>query len=234
MARTSLSWDDDTLCCWVQSSRWISREMMWCKLQAFPCCYAFIREHICSICDQCSSMECSELNNILFGHVMATTIHSEVMEKRGHLSKNRERITGWYYMKGIRYVLIMTWLYHTSRFFQICRTTFLFLHNTGIKKYYTVTRAYVKNGLEAVSHGNKNRLPSHAFATSVKLWPSLPTMWRHTIQLPARILGYDLQLLPSQTSKHSVWDSYVKSYATLTFRLAEHFVRYGANTNHTW
>ena len=66
-----------------------------CKLfNGKPCCYAFTRENICSIRDQCSSMECSELNNILFGHVMATTIHYEVMEKRGHPSKNRERVTG--------------------------------------------------------------------------------------------------------------------------------------------
>ena len=33
----------------------------------------FSKDHFCLICNQCTSLECPALNNILFRHVMATT-----------------------------------------------------------------------------------------------------------------------------------------------------------------
>ena len=56
------------------------------------CCYAFTREHITSIRDQCSSFKRHDLQNILFGHVMATVKASDIVENRGHDTKNRERM----------------------------------------------------------------------------------------------------------------------------------------------
>ena len=64
------------------------------------CCYAFTREHISSIRDQCSSFERHDLQNILFGHVMATINPSEIVENRGHETKNRERIAANFLHEG--------------------------------------------------------------------------------------------------------------------------------------
>lgn len=54
------------------------------------CSSAFTREHI-SIRGQCSAMTRPELQNVLFGHVMATVRTNSTMERRGHASKERER-----------------------------------------------------------------------------------------------------------------------------------------------
>ena len=71
-----------------------------CKLfDGRQCCYAFSREHICSIRDQCSSLDRSALNNILFGH-MATVRSSEKAESRGHLTKEREKIASFFFHEG--------------------------------------------------------------------------------------------------------------------------------------
>lgn len=105
---------------------------------------------------------------------------------------------------------------------------FLFLHKIGIKKYVTVRKAYLMNGLEQISHGNKSRLPSHGFTTEdlQQITKYLNNYAEeHAVLLPGRIPGFkrsDLQLLPTQTTKRSVWMSYVKSCATLTFRLASY------------
>ena len=42
------------------------------------CSSGFSKDHYCLICDQCTSFECPALNNILFGHAMATTITNEL------------------------------------------------------------------------------------------------------------------------------------------------------------
>ena len=111
---------------------------------------------------------------------------------------------------------------------QVCKKTYLFIHNIGEKKYTTVKQSYLKNGLDPIVHLNTNTLPHHAFTTQ-----ELQQITRfisnyaesNAILLPGRIPGYkrcDLQLLPTQCTKRSIWDSYVKACATLTFRMASY------------
>ena len=67
---------------------------MGCGCRYFDGCEyssAFTREHISSIRDQCSTMTRSDLQNVLFGHVMATVRTSTTVENRGCPSKERER-----------------------------------------------------------------------------------------------------------------------------------------------
>ena len=67
-----------------------------------PCFTAFTREHICSIRDQCSSLDRHDRYNILFGHVMATIRASSTVQSRGHQTKDRSRVSGDYLHEGMR------------------------------------------------------------------------------------------------------------------------------------
>lgn len=89
-------------------------------------------------------------------------------------------------------------------------------------------KAYVKNGLQPIQHGNRFRLPSHAFTThDLNSITSFLTNYAEDngILLPGRIPGFkrsDLVLLPTSNTKKSIWQCYVKSCGTLTFLLASY------------
>ena len=73
---------------------------------------------------------------------------------------------------------------------------------------------------------NTNKCPHHGFTT-----PELKCIVNflrnyaeeNAVLLPGRIPGFkrfDLQLLPTNTTKRGVWEHYIMSCATLTFRVA--------------
>ena len=105
---------------------------------------------------------------------------------------------------------------------------FLFLHSIGCRRYNNLKKWYLTNGLEPVTHGNSFHVPRHAFTTEdLRNVTNFLTNYaeKNAIPLPGRIPGYkrcDLQLLPTHTTKHSVWELYIKSSATLTFKLASY------------
>ena len=94
--------------------------------------------------------------------------------------------------------------------------------------YQRAKKEYLENGLQPIGHGNIKRLPSHGFTTDdLQIITSFLTNYSeaNAILLPGRIPGYkraDVQLLPTHTTKHSVWKSYLKACATLTFKLASY------------
>ena len=104
---------------------------------------------------------------------------------------------------------------------------FFFLH-VGCKRYNAVKKAYVTNGLEPIIHGNTFHLPSHAFTTKdLQNITFFLTNYaeEHGILLPGRIPSFkrcDLLLFPTQSTKKSIWECYIKASATLTFRLASY------------
>ena len=193
-----------------------------CKLfNGQPCYTAFSRDHFCSIRDQYSSLSHLELQNILFGHVMATIRTNKTIDHRGHQPKGRERNSTIYFHEGQKVLCDTSYTNYTI-------TPYMFLHNIGVKKYETVKRAYIQNGLEPITHGNKFCLPKHAFTThDIRQVSTFLSNYAetHTILLPGRILGYkrsDIQLLPTQLTKNKIWKSYIQSCGTLTFRLASY------------
>ena len=105
---------------------------------------------------------------------------------------------------------------------------FLFLHNIGVKKYDTVKKAYYRNGLQPIIHGNKFCLPAHGFTTQdlnqILIFLSNYAE-ANAILFPGRIPGYkryDLQLLPTHSTKYAIWESYIKACGTLTLKLASY------------
>lgn len=94
--------------------------------------------------------------------------------------------------------------------------------------YQRAKDQYLTNGLPPISHGNAKRLPSHGFATvDIRQVTTFLTNYSqaNAILLPGRVAMHkrsDVQLLPTHTTKNSVWNSYVKACGTLTFKLASY------------
>ena len=111
---------------------------------------------------------------------------------------------------------------------QICLNTFLFLHGIGKRRYDAVRTYYLSNGIEERIHGNTNHLPHNGLSTD-ELRSIVSFLQNYAeenaILLPGRIPGYkrtDLQLLPTSTTKRQVWEYYIQSCATLTFRVTSY------------
>ena len=97
---------------------------------------------------------------------------------------------------------------------KVCRATFLFLHGVGTKMFKALRRHCRENGPVPRVHGNTKHLPANALTfTDVQRVVSFIENYAedHAILLPGRRPGYkrtDLKLLPSATTKVSVWRLY--------------------------
>ena len=96
----------------------------------------------------------------------------------------------------------------------------------GRWRYEAIRKSCLSEGVQERVHGNSNHLPHNGFTTA-ELQSIVMFLQNYAeenaILLPGRIPGYkrtDLQLLPTSTTKREVWECYVKSCATLTFRMA--------------
>ena len=105
---------------------------------------------------------------------------------------------------------------------KVCRKTFVFIHTISEKRLKNLKSSLARNGLSPRTHGNTRRLPANtiSYADTQRVVQFVTTYAEaHAILLPGRIPGYkrtDLQLLPSSTTKRSVWLLYSTSLATLT------------------
>ena len=95
---------------------------------------------------------------------------------------------------------------------KVCKNTFLFLHGIGEMRLKNLIKHFKQNGVTGRTHKNTRCRPHHAL--------NLPTVEsivtfivnysvQHSLALPGRIPGYsctDIQLLPSFTSKKSIWE----------------------------
>ena len=175
------------------------------------CSSRYSYDHISSIRDQCSSCERSQLTNLLFGHVMATVRTSKTTIKVRRQSTDRQRNTTTFLHEGEK-VRHYEW----------------YKYNKNLFLSHSFQISYIKNGLQPITHGNTFHLPSHAFTTEdLQKITSFLTNYaeEHGILLPGRIPGFkrcDLLLLPTHSTKKSIWQCYVKSSATLPFRLASY------------
>ena len=134
--------------------------------------------------------------------------------------------------------------FHTQTSKQICRTTFYFLHNISRKRLTAIKIYLSKNGLKTKVrktniltsqtifffrvHGNKHRQQAHAL-TRADVTRAVQFIGNyakdHGILLPGRIPGYrrcDLQLLPSNTTKKSVWELYVAATESVQIRVSSY------------
>ena len=99
----------------------------------------------------------------------------------------------------------------------ICRKMFMFIHGVSKKRLYIIACSFHKHGIAPRVHGNTKHLPVNTLSLQsvehvVRLL--LNYVERHGLLLPGRIPGYsrsDIKLLPSSTSKRSIWKLYFES-----------------------
>ena len=102
------------------------------------------------------------------------------------------------------------------------------MHGIQKDRFKALQKSYRIQGIEARLHGNLNRLPFHGFTTEEigRITTFLDNFSEcHAIILPGRIPGYknwDVQLLPTQMTKKSVWLDFVYAHATLSARIASY------------
>ena len=190
-----------------------------CSIVPGGCCQQFAPAHFEQMRSLCAALSRAELDLILMGQIMSLTNNSELtVNFMSHRHKRQERVHSnmTYFHQGLK----------------VCRATFLFLHGIGTKMFKTLRMHCKENGLVPRVHGNTKRLPANAltFADVQRVVAFVQNYAEdHAILLPGRIPGYkrtDLQLLPSSTTKLSVWrlytaatadDSSCKSVAYSTF-----------------
>ena len=96
----------------------------------------------------------------------------------------------------------------------ICLATFLFLHGIGKKRYRNLIKHYKLNGVSARMHGNSKRKPWNAahFDDKERAVTFITNYAEvHALPLPGRMprfKDYNIMLLPSETTKASVYREY--------------------------
>ena len=171
----------------------------------------------------CEGLNHSSLDYGIMGQVIANTTMSSLSLVLGTTTTARKKCHTKFYHRGIsvhNITMVITMINNTFR--QICLNSFLFLNCMGRWQYEAITKNCLSEGIQERVHGNSNHLPHNGFTTAELR--SIVTFLRNYAEENAILLpGYkrtDLQLLPTSTTKCEVWESYVKSCATLTFRMA--------------
>ena len=147
-----------------------------------PCSRMFSREHYQTVRGDAAALSWNELNMTVMGEIMAPTMGSH------------------------KYTTIFQ---HRGR--RICRSTFLFLHGLGKRKFELIKAHYCSSGLVPRIHGNTGHTPAHALIMD-DVRNIMKFITQHAeanaILLPGRIPGYkrsDIQILPSSTTKKAIW-----------------------------
>ena len=161
------------------------------------CSLQFSIDHISDVRSYCASLSRTELDMVLLGQIMAL---SDITINPQYSLLNQKRVHTTYIHLGK----------------QICLTTFR-LHGVGRSRMENLMTHFQVYGLVPRTHGNLKRLPKHTLSFSLIEYV-VKFLVNHAesnaILLPGCIPGYretDIKLLPSSTSKRSIWRLYHES-----------------------
>ena len=91
----------------------------------------------------------NDLDMIVMGHLQQSRANSSsTMKTKHHSAKDRSRASMKYCLFGK----------------QVCRNTFLFAFNMGIKQYKNLCKHYDENGFVPRVHGNVGKRPSNSYS----------------------------------------------------------------------
>ena len=157
-----------------------------------PCSTLFSEDHYADLIAQATFLTHEQLDLVILGSIMAT-LHNE------------EECRSWSRHKPAkRQKMMMTYMHHG---YNLCKTTYNFLHGVGNHRVKAIRKSYLQNGLTPRVHGNAGRIPHNALTYTqinnvVKFIINYAE--QHAILLPGRIPSHkrdDLKLLPSSDSK---------------------------------
>lgn len=111
---------------------------------------------------------------------------------------------------------------------RICRDFFMYLHGIGKDKLTALIKAYKLNGVEPRNHKNSKKAPAHAllFRDTRNIVDFIINYAEvHSIQLPGRTPTHwksdDVKLLPTNCTKKTVYDEYVKAATNGNYRVVK-------------
>ena len=130
-----------------------------------------------------------ELDLVVMGQVMAGCFLAETFHKR-----ERSRSFTVFYHNGTR----------------ICQKTFLFLHTMGYGHFKAIKASFMANGVVARVHGNKGKSRRKDRLTLQQI--------EDVVQFVPGYKNSDVKLLPSSTTKHSIWEVYLQVAANSLMR----------------
>ena len=171
----------------------------------------FSMKHFLLTRGNAQQMHRKELDMAIMGQIMAFTFCSEVPQnstKHRHQLKKRERNTSLFFHNGI----------------QVCKQTFLFLHDIGDYRLRAIRAHYIVHGLVPRTHGHTGRTAPNALVLEdVKgiITFVMQYVESNGVLLPGRVPGYkrdDVKLLPSNCTKRAVWMLYQDSTSSLSLR----------------
>lgn len=175
------------------------------------CATNFSMKHFLLTRGNAQQMHRKELDMAIMGQVMAFTFCSEVPQnstKHRHQLKKRERNTSFFFHNGI----------------QVCKQTFLFLHDIGDYRLRAIRAHYIAHGLVPRTHGHTGRTAPNALVLEdVKgiITFVMQYVESNGVLLPGRVPGYkrdDIKLLPSNCTKRAVWMLYQENTSSLSLR----------------
>lgn len=155
------------------------------------CSCQFEYELIASTRMNCLEMTKSELDLVILAHLEAN--------RRCFDDQEGSRVCINYWFKGYR----------------VCKSTYLFLHCMGAKKYKNLITHYCQNGLIPRKHGNTRRLPASTipFEVTQSIVQFIEnTAEVHALPLPGRMPGQysdkTALLLPTSMTKRYIYRKY--------------------------
>ena len=185
------------------------------KKKGGPCSDHFSVEEIAEHRMQMAELESATLDMIILNQINAHHFSNDIQGHRSNAA-NIERVKEYtvFYCHG----------------HPICLTTFLFLYGIGKKRFRNLLKHYKLNGLSVREHGNRKRKPWNA-ATLMDKERAMKFIMNyaaiHALPLPGRMPrfnDYSIMLLPSDTTKASVYRNYIASSEVLQEESGE-FVR---------
>ena len=162
------------------------------KADGKPCSTLFTEDHYADLRAQATFLTREQLDLVILGSVMAT-MHNEEHCRSWHRHKPAKRQK-----------TMMAYMHHG---YNLCKTTYNFLHGVGNSRVKAIRKSYLHDGLTPRIHGNAGRYPHNAL-TYIQISNMIKFIQnyaeQHAILLPGRIPSHkrdDLKLLPSSDSK---------------------------------
>ena len=163
------------------------------KASGNPCSSLFPLEHYVTLRAQSALLTRSELDMVLLGSIMSTTLDlTHAVKDGGHKDAKRRKVSS-------------NFMHHGHN---VCKLTFSFLYGVGINhRILAIRKHYQEQGLETRTHQNSKRLPAQTLSFDdisniVKYLQQYAE--QHAILLPGRVPGCkrdDVKMLPSSNSK---------------------------------
>ncbi len=166
-----------------------------------PCSKLLTTNTIVKFRNESRELPKHELDLVILAQIRACrTTDTQPNSCETHHEKISDKSTTKYFVHGVR----------------VCRTTFMFLHCVGHKRFEHLHKHFVEVGLTTRTHGNQKRLPKNAFGMeeTSRLVTFVKNYARaHAMPMPGRMPNHrdKVMVLPSDVSKNFVYKKYCET-----------------------